>query len=265
MIARLTGLLALLAATVSAQNQCTSVTSVIKGNSASPPAGLLIPDCSYVTTNVAAICNTLGVWDIVNTNTCYLKGPGYGCVIVNGQFSTTDTFYCNVAAAPSTTSTATATMTPSNSPTPTNIPAYYFDSITDFNGNQGNNGWTYGFYTGNGYPNYNLAGRYGMPSDGTIQQAWLYNPSCNGWVSNYEMMPNDGMNCNTPSCGSVKPSVKWTNPLSVNFYMKIVVTMQALENCGNGVQMNLAVNGGTIWNNIVNYGMGLQTINYIGT
>lgn len=261
-----------------AAQSCTSLSSVVQGNTNSPPAGLGIPGCAYVTANSAAICNTMAAWDIANSDTCYLKGPGYGCTINSGQFSTTVALYCQLGpAAPVGTATASAsgsatntpsatrTGTPSNSPTPSNVPAYYFDSINDFNGVQGNNGWTYGFYTGNGYPNYNLAGRYGMPSDGTIQQAWLYNPSCNGWVSNYEMMPNDAMNCNTPSCSSVKPSIIWTNPYPVAFYMKIVVTLQALENCGNGVQMNLAVNGGTIWNNIVNYGMGTQRITYIGT
>jgi len=249
----------------------------VQGSTNSPPSGLGIPDCAYLTANSAAICNTMAAWDIANSDTCYLKGPGYGCTINSGQFSTTVAIYCKLGpAAPLGTATASAsasatdsasstqTGTPTNTPTPSNVPAYYFDSINDYNGVQGNNGWTYGFYTGNGYPTYTLAGRYGIPSDGTIQQAWLYNPSCNGWVSNYEIMPNDGMNCNTPSCGSVKPSVIWTNPYPVAFYMKIVVTLQALENCGNGVQMNLAVNGGTIWNNIVNYGMGTQRINYIG-
>jgi len=273
---RLVSIFSLVAAATA--SSCTSFASVVQGNTNSPPAGLGIPDCAYITANSAAICNTMAAWDIANSDTCYLKGPGYGCTINAGQFSTTVAIYCQLGpAAPVGTATASAsgsatntpsatrTGTPSNSPTPSNVPAYYFDSITDFNGVQGNNGWTYGFYTGNGYPNYNLAGRYGLPSDGTIQQAWLYNPSCNGWVSNYELMPNDGMNCNTPSCSSVKPSILWTNPYPVAFYMKIIVTLQALENCGNGVQMNLAVNGGTIWNNIVNYGMGTQRITYIGT
>ena len=273
---RLVSIFSLVAAATA--SSCTSFASVVQGNTNSPPAGLGIPDCAYITANSAAICNTMAAWDIANSDTCYLKGPGYGCTINAGQFSTTVAIYCQLGpAAPVGTATASAsgsatntpsatrTGTPSNSPTPSNVPAYYFDSITDFNGVQGNNGWTYGFYTGNGYPNYNLAGRYGLPSDGTIQQAWLYNPSCNGWVSNYELMPNDGMNCNTPSCSSVKPSILWTNPYTVAFYMKIIVTLQALENCGNGVQMNLAVNGGTIWNNIVNYGMGTQRITYIGT
>jgi len=275
-MARLVSIFSLVA--VATASSCTSLSSVIEGNTNSPPSGLGIPDCAYVTANSAAICNTMAAWDIANSDTCYLKGPGYGCTINAGQFSTTVALYCQLGpAAPAGTATASAsgsatntpsatrTGTPSNSPTPSNVPAYYFDSINDYNGVQGNNGWTYGFYTGNGYPTYTLAGRYGIPSDGTIQQAWLYNPSCNGWVSNYELMPNDGMNCNTPSCGSVKPSVIWTNPYPVAFYMKIVVTLQALENCGNGVQMNLAVNGGTIWNNIVNYGMGTQRITYIGT
>jgi len=276
MIVRILSIFSLLALVTS--QTCTSLASVVQGDTTSPPAGLGIPNCAYLTANSAAICSTMAAWDIANTDTCYLKGPGYGCQIVAGSFSTTNSIYCQLGpAAPVGTATAsssgsatntpsaTRTGTPSNSPTPSNVPGYYFDSITDFNGVQGNNGWSYGFYTGNGYPNYNLAGRYGMPSDGTIQQAWLYNPSCNGWVSNYEMMPNDGINCNTPSCSSVKPSVIWTNPYPVAFYMKIVVTLQALENCGNGVQMNLAVNGGTIWNNIVNYGMGTQRITYIGT
>ena len=274
-MARLVSIFSLVA--VATASSCTSLSSVVQGSTNSPPSGLGIPDCAYLTANSAAICNTMAAWDIANSDTCYLKGPGYGCTINSGQFSTTVAIYCKLGpAAPLGTATASAsasatdsasstqTGTPTNTPTPSNVPAYYFDSINDYNGVQGNNGWTYGFYTGNGYPTYTLAGRYGIPSDGTIQQAWLYNPSCNGWVSNYEIMPNDGMNCNTPSCGSVKPSVIWTNPYPVAFYMKIVVTLQALENCGNGVQMNLAVNGGTIWNNIVNYGMGTQRINYIG-
>ena len=273
-------LLASFLALAAAEYGCSSFAQLTHTSSGCP-ANQGNPDCSFIQANAAQFCSTTATsWEIINGPNCNLRGASYGCIYAAGLYSTTDQFCCPLivtggAPAPTVTATASssttatptasATNTPSNSPTPTNIPAYYFNSLNDFNGVQGNNGWTYGFYTGNGYPNYNLATNYGYPNDGTIQEAWLYNPSCSGWVSNYEIMPNDGMNCNTPSCGSVKPRILWTNPYSVAFYMKIVVTLKALENCGNGVQMNVAVNGGTIWNNIVNYGMGTQRINYIGT
>ena len=113
-------IISLLSLAASAQNQCTSLGSLVHGTSGAP-SGLSIPDCSYIQANVGAICSTLGSWDIINANTCYLKGPGYGCLVVNGQFSTQETFYCpvGVAAVPtaSASASASATVTPSGSAT----------------------------------------------------------------------------------------------------------------------------------------------------
>lgn len=103
-----------------AQNQCTSLSTLVHDTTGAP-SGLAIPDCSYIQANSAAICSTLGSWDIINSNTCYLKGPGYGCVIVNGQFSTNEVFYCNVG--PLATSTATYTPISSQSALPSLTPS----------------------------------------------------------------------------------------------------------------------------------------------
>ena len=115
---------------VATAQSCTSFASLVQGNTNSPPAGLGIPDCAYVTANSAAICNTMGSWDIANSDTCYLKGPGYGCTINSGQFSTTVALYCQLGpAAPvatataSATATSTATATSSAKATPTVTPS----------------------------------------------------------------------------------------------------------------------------------------------
>lgn len=114
MLSRLFALTSLFALAI-AQNQCTSLGSLVHDNTGAP-SGLAIPDCTYIQANSATICSNLATWDIINANTCYLKGPGYGCVIVNGLFSTQETFYCVVG--PVATVTATATQTPSGSPLP---------------------------------------------------------------------------------------------------------------------------------------------------
>lgn len=98
---------------------CTSFASVVQGDTNSPPAGLGIPDCAYLTANSAAICNTMASWDIANTDTCYLKGPGYGCQIVQGSFSTTNSIYCQLGpAAPVGTATASGSASASASVSP---------------------------------------------------------------------------------------------------------------------------------------------------
>jgi hypothetical protein len=116
MLARVSAV-ALLFATASAMS-CTSLMSLIKGDSNNPPSGLGVPDCAYITQHASTICYGLGTWDIVNSDTCYLKASGYGCVINNGLFSTTDTFYCTlgVAMQPTETPTASASASPSASP-----------------------------------------------------------------------------------------------------------------------------------------------------
>ena len=115
---RLVSIFSLVAA--AAAQSCTSLSSVVQGNTNSPPAGLGIPGCAYVTANSAAICNTMAAWDIANSDTCYLKGPGYGCTINSGQFSTTVALYCQLGpAAPVGTATASA----SGSATRTAIPS----------------------------------------------------------------------------------------------------------------------------------------------
>ena len=128
MIARILSIFSLLALATS--QTCTSLASVVQGDTNSPPAGLGIPDCAYLTANSAAICNTMAAWDIANTDTCYLKGPGYGCQIVAGSFSTTNSIYCQLgpaapvgsataSASASATSSASASATSSASATPT--------------------------------------------------------------------------------------------------------------------------------------------------
>jgi hypothetical protein len=119
---RLVSIFSLVAA--AAAQSCTSLSSVVQGNTNSPPAGLGIPGCAYVTANSAAICNTMAAWDIANSDTCYLKGPGYGCTINPGQFSTTVAVYCQLGpAAPVATATASASATSSAKATPTVTPS----------------------------------------------------------------------------------------------------------------------------------------------
>ena len=111
MIARILSIFSLLALATS--QTCTSLASVVQGDTNSPPAGLGIPDCAYLTANSAAICNTMAAWDIANTDTCYLKGPGYGCQIVAGSFSTTNSIYCQLGPAAIATATASSSATTS--------------------------------------------------------------------------------------------------------------------------------------------------------
>ena len=118
MLVRLVSIFSLVA--VAASQSCTSFASVVQGDTNSPPAGLGIPDCAYITANSAAICNTMASWDIANSDTCYLKGPGYGCQIVAGSFSTTNSIYCQLGpAAPVGTATASASASASVSPSVT--------------------------------------------------------------------------------------------------------------------------------------------------
>ena len=77
--------LAALMAIAAAQGSCTSFASLVHGTTGAPP-GLGTPDCSYIQANAAAICNTLGSWDIVNGNACQMRGPGYGCQFSNAVF-----------------------------------------------------------------------------------------------------------------------------------------------------------------------------------
>ena len=116
MIGRLFTFLAVLGV-AAAQNQCTSFASLVRSTTGAPP-GLAIPDCSYIQANSATICNSFATWDIANADTCYLKGPGYGCTIVNGQFSTTETFYCQIGPASTSTSTFSPMATSTTSPSP---------------------------------------------------------------------------------------------------------------------------------------------------
>ena len=109
-----------LASTVSAQGACTSFSTLVHGT-AGAPQGLGTPDCSYIQANAAAICNTLGAWDIINGNACQMRGPGYGCQFSNAVFTTQETFYCQLgpaAAVPSPSASATSSSSSSPSPTP---------------------------------------------------------------------------------------------------------------------------------------------------
>lgn len=120
MLARLTILFSLLAQTASASS-CTSLASLVKGDSSNPPSGKGVPDCAYITQHASTICFGLGSWDIVNSDTCYLKASGYGCVINNGLFSTTDTFYCTIGVAMQATETPTASASASASTTQSSL------------------------------------------------------------------------------------------------------------------------------------------------
>jgi len=56
--------LAALAGIAVGQGACTSFGTLVHGTTGAPQ-GLGTPDCSYIQANAAAICNTLGAWDIV--------------------------------------------------------------------------------------------------------------------------------------------------------------------------------------------------------
>ena len=105
---RILSLLAI-ATITAAQNGCTSLSTLVHGTNGAP-AGLGTPDCSYIQANAAAICNTLGAWDIINGDACQMRGPGYGCQFSNTVFTTQETFYCQLGPA-----AAVATASPSAS------------------------------------------------------------------------------------------------------------------------------------------------------
>ena len=122
---RIISLLAITTLTA-AQGSCTSFSTLVHGTNGAP-AGLGIPDCSYIQANAPAICSTLGSWDIINGNACQMRGPGYGCQFSSAVFSTQETFYCQLGPAavptstashstlPTVSSTASASVTPSPS------------------------------------------------------------------------------------------------------------------------------------------------------
>ena len=114
---RILSLLAI-ATITAAQNGCTSLSTLVHGTNGAP-AGLGTPDCSYIQANAAAICNTLGAWDIINGDACQMRGPGYGCQFSNTVFTTQETFYCQLGPA-----AAVATASPSASASASGIASF---------------------------------------------------------------------------------------------------------------------------------------------
>ena len=79
---------------VHSQYACSSVASMTHTMTGCP-ANEGFPDCAYIQANSAAICSTLLTsWEIVNGQTCNLRGASYGCIYATGQYSTTDEFCC---------------------------------------------------------------------------------------------------------------------------------------------------------------------------
>jgi hypothetical protein len=159
---------------------------------------------------------------------------------------------------PSVTPTISETPSPTSSITPMPSPIrnpYLYDSAYDFNGTQGNHGWTYIYYTGtsgsNTYQSSNLYDLY-------TNNKWMYSSSCAGWLSATQIMPNDAVSCGSPSCGPIMPAISWTNPIPTQ-YMLLTVTLHHWEEGGQGDYIHMFLNGQIVYDMIVTYSMGVVT------
>ena len=144
---------------------------------------------------------------------------------------------------------------------------FLYDSAYDFSGVQGVRGWNYNYYTGtSGSNTYGPANAYDLYTE---QNRWMYSPTCAGWISATQIMPNDAVSCGSPSCGPIMPAVKWTNPnVNYSMYMHIIVTLQHWEEGGEGDFIHMYLNNQSVYDTVVTYAMGIitwQTYGYINT
>ena len=228
------------------------------------PFNLGMPSCSYIQQNKNQICtNIISDGITVNGPACNLNGNE--CLFSPNLAEITEYFCCTLV---SLSATPTPSVTPPPTPTPsitptisktpslTKTPVYVYDSQNDFNGVQGNKGWTYNYYKDQGY------GQLGFYTNSEAGMSWMYSPSCAGWISATTMMPNDAVTCNTPSCGTVRPAIKWFNPFPIydTSYYLVTLTLRHYENGGNGEQIWVNINDGSaVYSPLITYSSGTLT------
>ena len=258
------------------------------------PEGQGIPDCSYIQSNVWSICAImLKGTEVVRSDTCSMTGSGGGCYITYPAADVLSVFCCTLApppptytammtAMPTATTTVTssasasasasatpsfATMSASVSQTtspsavatraPMYVPAFTFDSMRDFSGVQGNNGWFYGYITQDAYSNATIYD--------DVNSKWIYNNSCVAYTSASELMPNDSDNCSTSDCGYVAPVVSWSNPLgSAAPYMHVSLLAHHYAEGGQGNYVHFSVNGVQVFSQLITFSSGPVIFEYYG-
>ena len=252
---------------------CSSLTS-LGHYTGDCPFNLGMPSCSYIQQNMNQICtNVISDGITVNGPACNLNGEG---CIYSPNMAEISEYFCCTLVSPSATPTPSVTppptptpsITPPPTPTPsitptisktpslTRTPMYVYDSQTDFNGFQGNKGWTYNYYKESNYGPLPVLGN----AEGST--AWMYSQSCAGFITATTMMPNDGINCNTPSCGTVRPAIKWSNPFppSDTSYFLVTLSLRHYENGGQGEQIWVNINGGSaVYSPVITYASGTLT------
>jgi hypothetical protein len=227
-------------------------------------------DCAYLQTNAATLCAGVLSGDVmVNGPNCFLNGGGAGCGFINGSTSEwANGYLCCTdgagagAGAGSLSGSGSVSPSPSDSSiflSPTPAPSYSksatasttcayrsYDSQNDFSGVQGANGWYYGYYNGATFTQFT---NYAVPTiGGSTTYSWNYNVASNGFISSTSIMPNAGANCNTPSYGSVTPVLRWYNPIGSCYQdITVVLYLYHVRGCGDGVNMQMKINGQTVF------------------
>ena len=237
-------------------------------------------DCAYLQTNADALCGGVLSGDvIVNGPNCFLNGGMAGCgftdgstsVWANGYLCCTDgagagagggsisgsgsvspspsdsSIFLSPTPVPSYSKSALESRTPMPSATASTTCAYRsYDSQNDFSGVQGANGWYYGYYNGATFTQFT---NYAIPTiGGSTTYSWNYNVASNGFISSTSIMPNAAANCNTPSYGSVTPVLRWYNPLGSCYQdITVVLYLYHVRGCGDGVNMQMKINGQTVF------------------
>ena len=248
---------------------CSSITS-LGHYTGDCPTSLGMPSCSYIQQNKNQICtNLIAATGIsVNGPACNLNGAG--CIYNPTMADITEYFCCTLvspSATPSPSITPPPSPTPSVTPTvsitpsPSSTPIDIYDSQNDFNGIQGNNGWNYNYYQD---PNTGQLEFYSSTERGF---AWMYSQNCAGWISATTIMPNDAVSCSTTFCGTIKPAIKWTNPLptTASSYYLVTLSLTHYENGGQGDQIWVNINGGSsVYSPLITYSSGTLTWSYYG-
>ena len=258
------------------------------------PAGQGIPDCSYIQGRVWSICDViLKGNEVVRADTCSLTGYGSGCSLSYPAQDVESVFCCVLAPPPPTytammtavatsstsasasvSASASASATPSVAtmsasasqsalPTltatraPVYVPAFMYNSQTDFSGVQGNKGWSYGYVTESG------------TSDATIyndvNMKWVYSESCVAYISAFELMPNDMVSCSSLDCGYIAPVVTWVNPLGPTApYMHVSLMTHHYAEGGEGNYVHFLVNGVEVFTQLITFASGPHVFEYYG-
>jgi hypothetical protein len=133
------------------------------------------------------------------------------------------------------------------SPSPTATCAYRtYNAASDFSSVQGQNGWFYGYYSGNTFFQFTS---YGISSTGSVGSvnSWNYNINSNGIISATMIMQNGALSCNTASYGNIAPVLRWYNPIE-SCYQDITINIILSGNSNSaGSIVSLSVNGVSIY------------------